>query len=394
MSDNASAEPDDTVGSIDPEQLYEQVDGDEEVTILDVRATDEYEQWHISGDDVTVANVPYFDFLDGVTDELLEQVPDGEPVVVVCAKGGSSEMVAELLVEAGVDAVNLAGGMNEWARVYRATELSFDTDATVLQYLRPSSGCLSYMVVSDGEAAVVDPLREFTERYVADAESRGADIRYTMDTHIHADHVSGARKLAEETDATLAYPKPALDRGTGFTPSRVLEDGDELAVGSATVTVKHAPGHTSGMTSYALDDSALFTGDFLFVESVARPDLESGDEGAPEAAGQLYDSLQELRELPTDIVVAPGHVSDSATPAADGTYTDTLGHLFDRMGALSMDRDEFVEFVLSDMPERPSNYEDIIDTNRGVRETDDEEAFELELGPNNCAASQEDLTQG
>ncbi len=96
--------------------------------------------------------------------------------------------------------------------------------------------------------------------------------------------------------------------------------------------------------------------------------------------------------LPDDTVVAPAHFSDSATTADDGTYTSTVGELRKSMAVLSMDREEFVEFILSDMPPRPSNYEEIIATNLGQRHTDDEEAFELELGPNNCAASQDSLT--
>jgi len=147
------------------------------------------------------------------------------------------------------------------------------------------------------------------------------------------------------------------------------------------------------MTSYLIDDSLLATGDGLFVESVARPDLEKGDEGAPDAARQLHETLHErILTLDHDVVVGGGHYSDAAEPAADGTYTATIGELADRMGVLSMGEDDFVERILADMPPRPANFEDIIATNLGRRETDDEEAFELELGPNNCAASQEALT--
>jgi glyoxylase-like metal-dependent hydrolase (beta-lactamase superfamily II) len=146
------------------------------------------------------------------------------------------------------------------------------------------------------------------------------------------------------------------------------------------------------MTSYLVGDSLLATGDGLFTESVARPDLEEGDEGAPDAARMLYESLQErVLTLPDETLVAGAHFSDAATPAPDGTYTAPLGELTAKMDALTMDEDEFVELVLSDMPPRPGNYEDIIATNLGQQSADDDEAFELELGPNNCAASQESL---
>jgi glyoxylase-like metal-dependent hydrolase (beta-lactamase superfamily II) len=129
------------------------------------------------------------------------------------------------------------------------------------------------------------------------------------------------------------------------------------------------------------------------VESVARPDLEEGDDGAPEAARTLYRSLQErVLALGDDVVVGGAHFSDAAEPAEDSTYTATLGDLVADMDALSMDEDEFVELVLSDMPPRPANYEEIIGINLGQQDADDEEAFELELGPNNCAASQDALT--
>ncbi|WP_254536951.1 MBL fold metallo-hydrolase [Halomarina litorea] len=396
MSEQSFPDPGVPVDSMDAETLKGRIDDAQDVTVLDVRAESEYETWHVDGERVTDANVPYFEFLEGATDELLERVPeapDGEPIVVVCAKGQSSEFVAGLLKQEGIDAVNLADGMNGWARLYEAAELDADTDATVLQYRRPSSGCLAYLVVSDGEAAVVDPLRAFADRYVEDAREYGAELRYAADTHVHADHVSGARELAER-GVELVFPAPAAARGVEFdTEYRAVEDGDSLTVGSVEIDVLHTPGHTSGMTSYLVDDAVLLTGDTLFTESVARPDLEEGDEGAPEAAARLHETLQErILTLPEDVLVAPAHFGDAATPREDGTYAAHLGDLDASMSVLSMDRDEFVEFVRSDMPPRPANYETIIATNLGREEVGDNRAFELELGPNNCAASSDAMT--
>jgi glyoxylase-like metal-dependent hydrolase (beta-lactamase superfamily II) len=381
------------VESVDPEELRDRIESGEPVTILDVRAMAEFDAWHIDGENVTVANVPYYEFLQGADEELLSQVPDGDPVVAICAKGGASEFVAGVLIEAGVDAVNLAEGMNGWARVFDVVELDVEGPGTVVQLQRPSSGCLSYLVVEGGVAAVVDPLRAFTDRYVAVADGYGATVEHVLDTHIHADHVSGLRALARTTGATAHLPAKSVERGVEYDdPYEPIEDGDLLHVGEATVEAVHTPGHTSGMTSYLVDDQVLCTGDGLFVESVARPDLEKGADGAPDAAAQLYDTLQEILELPDDTLVAPGHFSDAATPAADGSYTARLADLRDSMAALGMDRDEFVEFILSDMPPRPANHEEIIAINLGQQDADDDEAFELELGPNNCAASQEALT--
>ncbi|WP_254829977.1 MBL fold metallo-hydrolase [Haloglomus salinum] len=387
--------PDVTVESTSPEQLKARIDDGEEVTLLDTRMSSEFEEWAIEGENVEAINVPYFEFLDEeIDEEVLEQLPEDEHMTVLCAKGGSSEYVAAELQVRGYDVDHLEDGMNGWASIYEAEEVTdYDGAGTVVQYQRPSSGCLGYMVYDSDEAAVIDPLRAFTDRYLEDAEELGVELTYAIDTHIHADHISGVRALADE-GVEGVVPEAAADRGVTYTDQVTLaEDGDEFDVGDATIETVFTPGHTTGMTSYLVDDSVLATGDGLFIESVARPDLEEGDDGAPDAARMLYESLQErVLTLDDDVLVGGAHFSDAAEPAEDGTYTAPIGDLVDRMDALSMDEDDFVDLVLADMPPRPANYEDIIATNLGQQEADDEEAFTLELGPNNCAASQDALT--
>jgi glyoxylase-like metal-dependent hydrolase (beta-lactamase superfamily II) len=386
--------PDADVETIDPEQLKDSIDSGETVTLLDTRMTSDYEEWRIDDDNVTSINVPYFEFLeDDIDDDVLDQIPDDREVTVLCAKGGASEYVAGTLVERGYDVNHLEDGMNGWASIYEAVEVTgYDGDGTLLQYQRPSSGCLGYFLYDDGEAAIIDPLRAFTDRYLDDADDLGVDLTYAIDTHVHADHISGVRDLEDE-GVEGVIPEAAVDRGVTYADElTTAEDGDTFDVGDATIEAVYTPGHTTGMTSYLVDDSLLATGDGLFIESVARPDLEEGDEGAPEAARMLYESLQErVLTLPEDTLIGGAHFSDAAEPADDGTYTAPIGQLVDEMDALTMDEQEFVDLILSDMPPRPANYEDIIATNLGQNEVDDEEAFTLELGPNNCAASQESL---
>jgi glyoxylase-like metal-dependent hydrolase (beta-lactamase superfamily II) len=387
--------PDVTVESTTPEDLKARIDGGEPVTILDSRMASDYEEWRIDGENVESINVPYFEFLDEeIPEDVLERIPEDEHVTVLCAKGGASEYVAATLVERGYDVDHLEDGMNGWASIYEAEEVTaYDGPGTVLQYQRPSSGCLGYLVYDGEEAAIIDPLRAFTDRYLADAEELGVDLTYAIDTHIHADHISGVRALAEE-GVEGVIPEAAAGRGVTYTDDVTLAaDGDEFDVGDATVETVFTPGHTTGMTSYLVGDSLLATGDGLFIESVARPDLEEGDDGAPDAARMLYESLQErVLTLDDDILVGGAHFSDAADPADDGTYTAPIGDLRERMDALSMDEDDFVDLVLADMPPRPANYEQIIATNLGQEAVDDDEAFTLELGPNNCAASQDALT--
>ncbi|MCG1003164.1 MULTISPECIES: MBL fold metallo-hydrolase [Halobacterium] len=402
--------PDVEVASVEPESLKDRIDADEDVTLLDARMQSDYEEWHIDGENVTSINVPYFQFLDDDIDEdVLDRIPDDRDVTVVCAKGGASEYVAGTLAERGYDVHHVGDGMNGWARIYDAVEVTgYDGPGTLVQYQRPSSGCLGYLLYDDGEAAIIDPLRAFTDRYLADAaelrsaspasqarqdaEELGVDLQYALDTHVHADHISGVRDLVEE-GVEGVVPEAAVDRGVTYADDlTTAADGDTFEVGDATIEAVYTPGHTTGMTSYLVGDSLLATGDGLFVESVARPDLEEGDDGAPDAARTLYESLQErVLTLPDDTLIGGAHFSDTADPADDGTYTATLGDLVAEMDALTMEEDEFVDLVLSDMPPRPANYEDIIATNLGQNAVGDDEAFTLELGPNNCAASQDSL---
>ncbi|RLM76277.1 MBL fold metallo-hydrolase [Halorubrum sp. Atlit-26R] len=386
--------PDVDVDSVDPESLKDRIDAGEDVTILDARMQSDYDEWRIDGENVTSINVPYFEFLeDEIDDDVLDRIPDDREVTVLCAKGGASEYVAGTLAERGYDVDHLEDGMNGWASIYEAVEVDrYDGAGTLLQYQRPSSGCLGYLLYDDGEAAIIDPLRAFTDRYLDDADDLGVDLTYAIDTHVHADHISGVRDLdAEGVEGVI--PDAAVDRGVTYADElTTAEDGDTFEVGDAAIETVYTPGHTTGMTSYLVDESLLATGDGLFIESVARPDLEEGDDGAPDAARMLYESLQErVLTLPDDTLIGGAHFSDAAVPADDGTYTAPIGELVEEMDALTMEEDDFVELILSDMPPRPANYEDIIATNLGQNAVDDEEAFTLELGPNNCAASQDSL---
>lgn len=393
MSDPDFPEPPAEVESIGPTTLKGRIDAGKDVVLLDTRAESEYEEWRINGESVEPLNIPYFEFLAGDPDEsTFEAIPDDKPVVVTCAKGESSRYVGGILADRGYEVEHLERGMNGWASIYEYEELATDGGTTIAQYRRPSSGCLAYLVVNGDEAVVIDPLRAFVNTYEADARALGADIIYAVDTHVHADHVSGIRQLAAKTGAATVLSETAIGRGVEYDVDDPVTDGDHLSVGDATIEVVHTPGHTTGMTSFRIDN-VLFTGDGLFTESVARPDLEEGDDGAVDAARQLYETIQEqILSLPDDTVIAPAHFSDAATRNDDGTYTATLGELVDTMDALTLPQEEFVEFVLSDMPPRPANYEEIIATNLGRQNPGDDEAFRLELGPNNCAASQDALT--
>ena len=373
---------------IAPTALARAIDAGDRVSVLDVRDRDEIATWAIEGLSVEREHVPYARFLQaevtgGVAD-LAADLDLDEPITVVCGRGEASDHVADLLAGAGVAARNLAEGMTGWAGVYRANEIEVEGPATIVQYRRPSSGCLAYLVHAGGEAAVIDPLRAFVDRYVEGATDRGVELRYAIDTHLHADHVSGVRRLAAETGAEPIMSEPAAARGVdGVT---TVADGETLELGDTVIEAIAAPGHTSGAFAFRVDD-ALLTGDSLFLDGVPRPDLEADADGAGDLANTLHDTLTGRFDTDADLLVAPGHHGPSERLPADSPYTARLGDLRERLSTFSMERDTFVERVLDGMGPRPANHERIVAINRGRENTDDETAFELELGPNNCATA-------
>lgn len=371
-------------GSVTPAALADRIEAGERVHVLDTRNRDELDAWRIEGPGVEVTHVPYMEFVSArASGDPASLVDPDRSYVVVCPEGAASAEVAAMLAEAGVDAANLDGGLAAWARVYRRDPIAEDaTDATVLQYRRPATGCLAYVVASAGEALVVDPLRAFVDRYAADVDDRGATLESVLDTHVHADHLSGRRDLARSTGATALVSEGAVERGVPG-PGDAVADGDTVAVGDEAVEVLATPGHTTGAVSLRVDD-LLLSGDSLFPDGAPRPDLEHGDDAAA-LARTLHGTLTgRLAALPDRTVVAPGHVPPDR-PGDDGTHTARLGDLRDRLAVFSTDRQAFVDHVAESTGDPPANYRTIVAVNLGEESVDEGTAFELELGPNNCA---------
>ncbi|MFB6129977.1 MAG: MBL fold metallo-hydrolase [Salinigranum sp.] len=357
-------------------------DGAEDLYVLDVRNEDDYDEWRVDGS----VNLPiYDDLLEGEFSGLessLTELPKDEEIAVMCVAGVTSARAVDFLRERGFDAKSVDDGMNGWGRVHRAfTPEGVDG---VVQIVRPGTGCLSYLVHDDGEAVVIDPSL-YVDRYLLAAEERGLDIVAVADTHAHADHVSGARRLSGALD--VPYYLHDADAGV-LDPGDPIEDGDTIEVGDRNLVVHHTPGHTHGSVSFEFGD-ALLSGDTLFLRSVGRPDLEDGSEAAVrEAAGELFDSLGRVIDLTDDTVVLPGHFSDEQVrPLATrlGDISDEIdnelaGHV------AAGDREAFVETIVESLSDEPANYNEIKRINWG-EEQPGGDAETLELGPNNCAAN-------
>ncbi|WP_411963824.1 MBL fold metallo-hydrolase [Haloferax sp. YSMS24] len=374
-------------------QLAADLDAGASFTVVDTRPPTSFDAWHIGG----AVNVPYHpvDGLGGDWDwERVDALASEGPLVVICGKGLSSTSFGFELSTRGYDDVTVVkGGMEDWSKLYEVVELDTDDDDLyVAQVQRRAKGCLGYVVGSRSarEAVVVDATRQHHEFELVAADA-GMTITGVLDTHVHADHVSGGRALAERLGVPYYLGEHATDRDVQyeFTP---LADGETVTVGDSAIEARYTPGHTSDMTNYLVDGQYLLTGDTLFVESVGRTELQFGEDDAATGAELLYDTLHEkILSLPPETQVLPGHVS----VAADGTYgvgspgelvSTTLGTLRETLDLLELDEETFVHRIADDTPEKPPNYERVIAINTGHESVGDEqEATELELGPNNCA---------
>jgi glyoxylase-like metal-dependent hydrolase (beta-lactamase superfamily II) len=355
------------------------------LTVLDIRRTAERSEWwipqsmHVDAYDAVKRGEP------GPLADLL--LPPDRPVVVVCNGGVVARQAAIWLGQRGFDASYLSGGMRAWSQAWNhALVESGQHHAAVIQVRRTGKGCLSYIVGSHGEAAIIDPSTD-PEVYLRLARERGWRIRAILDTHVHADHVSRNRELAERSGAAIFLPARAQVR-YGF---HALAESGAVRVGAVTISVIETPGHTPESVSYRLGD-ALFTGDTLFLSGVGRPDLEARSGEALERARLLHRSLARILGLPDATVILPGHTDQPV--AFDGRpISATLGQLrlevealrrwFD--GTAAAGPHEFARWLLARIPPTPANHHEIVRLNQSEMTTVDLEA--LEAGANRCSVS-------
>jgi len=374
-----------------PERLADMIDDEEAFTLLDTRPQDDYEAWHVPG----AENVPFGpeESLDDEQAARVRELNGQKPLATICAKGISSyEFAEELAAQGFADVAVVEGGMEAWSEVYETATIDFDA-VEVIQLQRRAKGCLGYVVGSKatGEAAVIDATRHAAE-FERAAEHAGYEITRVFDTHVHADHISGGRALADGLGVPYHLSERAAERGIDdeYEP---LERNAVVEIGDVDIKAVAAPGHTTEMTAYLVGSEAVLTGDALFVDSIGRTELEFGEGGAAEGARMLYDTLHgTLMAEPDSVTVLPGHV----TVEPDGTYANaspgapiaaSVGSLRRGLDVLGLDREAFVSRLTENVPEKPPNYETVIAINTGeTQPEDDEEATELELGPNSCAA--------
>lgn len=334
------------------------------VTVLDVRPKEQRAEWSIPGS----IHADVYDAIKAGDTETVRRLnlPDGIPVVTVCAFGKASKRAADILAQSGIQAYSLSGGMQAWSRSWNMAEITLPhPDVELIQIRRVGKGCLSYIMVSQGAAIVIDPSVDPVV-YLTLAEKRGARIKAVLDTHVHADHFSRSISLAE---------KAGIEK-------QDLREGESLSLGSIRLETLETPGHTPESKCFVQAGQAVFTGDTLFLESVGRPDLIAGSD--PKRQSELlYGSIRRLAGLSDSIWVLPAHVP--VAPAFDGKpLAATLAELKSRNKYLSASQEEFTSLLAAGGNAPPPNFEIIVEANRSGSLPEGDWAS-LEAGPNRCA---------
>jgi len=369
--------------TISVKELVKKVLSKEKLFILDARNTDDFDDWKIEGENVEVINKPYFELIDGI-EPVQDQLPRDKDIYVICAKGGSSEFVADQIMEAGFtnNVFSIEGGMKAWSEYLEPIKIGdLKNGDSIYQFVRIGKGCLSYLIESNGKGAMIDTNR-MIEQYEEFISEHNIQMKHVLDTHLHADHISGGRKLAEKHGATYYLPPKDADEVTY--EYNHIQDGDEYQVGETTIKAVYSPGHTIGSTSFVVDDQYLLTGDILFIDSIGRPDLAGkAEDWVSDLRNSLY---KRYKELADDLLVLPAHFMTHHEMNDDGSVSEKLGVLYKENHGLNIqDENEFRRTVTENLPPQPNSYQEIRETNMGKINPELEQQREMEIGPNRCA---------
>lgn len=358
------------------ETLQEKLNKKEPVFILDVRPSDQRQEWRIAES----VHIDAYKQLNAGDETALDKVdvPPNATVVTVCAAGRTSLLAAELLRKKGIRAHSLAGGMKAWNYAWNLAEVSLPNEVKIIQVRRPAKGVLSYVVGSQREAVVIDAALD-PEVYLDLARQNGWTVKYALDTHIHADYVSRSRDLVNASGAKHAL----IDKANVDFQFVPMSDGHKITFGSTTLQIIHTPGHTWDSATYKLDDYAFFTGDTLFIDGFGRPDLKAGQSESIEKANSLYKSINMLLSENPLILVLPAHTSN-AIEFDNKIIGDTIKNVKERIARIKLSQAEFVDYVLSRVPPTPPNYLAIAAINKNGL-YDVQQLADLEAGGNHCA---------
>jgi glyoxylase-like metal-dependent hydrolase (beta-lactamase superfamily II)/rhodanese-related sulfurtransferase len=366
-----------TVKEIDSNTLRNWLETGKQVSILDIRPLTERSEWFIPGS----VYINAYDKLKAQHPSALHglHLDKSIPVVSVCAGGKTSLIAADILQKNGFESYSLQGGMRGWSLSWNTAKLSLP-GFEIIQFRRTGKGCLSYIIASNQEAAIIDASLPI-EIYQEVLKKENLKLKYIIETHIHADHLSRSKQLAEASGIALHLPTP---NKVAFS-STPVDETTIFQIGKSNIKAIKTPGHTLESTSYLIDDKVLLTGDTLFINGVGRPDLNADNNEAKQKAKLLYHSLQKLLAFDEHIIVFPSHTSQPVD--FDNTPVQTtLANIRKNVAMLKLNEEDFTNNILQRIPPTPSNYLSIVEKNiQG--DFSNINPVDLEAGANRCAIS-------
>ncbi|MCH6546836.1 MAG: MBL fold metallo-hydrolase [Gemmatimonadetes bacterium] len=378
------------VPEITPEELIREIETGGAIQVLDVRAPHRLESGYID----LLPEDRFFNMAGSkivALDDVAELgIAKDRPVAVVCGHGNSSKNITTFLEERGYLARSVRGGMAAWMNSAYPRPLPAPTGFDhLIQYDRVGKGSLAYLLISDGKALVIDPARNW-QIYVDAAADLDAKIVAVADTHVHADYISGASDMAKSLKITYYMHPEDNSHVYEGTPGKLditpVDDGMQIEIGRGAIAAFHTPGHTLGSTTFLVSETAAFSGDFLFVKSIGRPDL--GGQVDPWSA-ILWKSVVRAKEtLPADIMIYPAHYSSDSERQDDRSIGATFEAICQSTAPLRIQtEEEFTGWVKSHVSSFPEAYRKIKVINVGLLEVTPEEAEELEVGKSECAVA-------
>jgi glyoxylase-like metal-dependent hydrolase (beta-lactamase superfamily II)/rhodanese-related sulfurtransferase len=368
---------DKTKRTVDAETLRTWLENNEPIFILDVRPPSQREEWQIPGSHYLDAYKRLNEGDMSVLDEI--EIPDNTKVVTVCAAGRTSQIASDALNEKGVNAFSLEGGMKAWGKAWNVAQKQFQ-DFEVLQVRRTGKGCLSYIIFSNNEAIIIDASLP-AEVYEELVNQHELSVKYVIETHIHADHLSRSKQVADLLKAPLFLPIP---NKVQF-PSSPITEKSSFTIGAITLTSLPTPGHTLESYSFYIANSILITGDTLFTNGVGRPDLKADPEESRVKAGLLYHSLKKLLSVPENILILPAH-TNKPVDFDSALISTTIGEARENISLLNSNENDFINTLLAKIPATPANYLSIVEKNLTGNFSEFDSA-DLEAGANRCAIS-------
>jgi glyoxylase-like metal-dependent hydrolase (beta-lactamase superfamily II) len=357
-----------------------EIDQGKSLFLLDIRGLEDFKKGHIEAKNLTTHNLPYADWPTLEKTQIEALLPKDQEIVVVCYRGRTSAIATADLEKLGYRANSLQGGMQAWDSYYSETPILVSPELSIYQITRVAKGCLSYLMTSGKEGVLIDPTRHL-QTYLNLIEKLGVRLKAIIDSHAHADHLSGGKELSKKLEVPYflhpydaIHPKDLLPATFSYN----ILSKEPILIGKNKLEILHVPGHTLGNSAFLLNNHYFFSGDSLFIDSIARPDL---GERTKEWAALHYHSLRALWHLPDEVTVLPGHFYQQST-------TKTIGELkiFNEGFIQSQNSlEEFTDYILKHLPEHPAEYPEIKRGNLGLISVTEEEANRLEQGKNACA---------